>query len=79
MYVDNTAAIAIAKNPISNRSTKHIDLRHHYLRELYENKIMVPVHVSTTENVADTFTKPLGDEPFSKFHRRHMHIGPVPS
>ncbi len=45
LYVDNQSAILIAKNPIWNNRTKHIDLRHHYLRDLRERKIIEPTKV----------------------------------
>ena len=34
MYVDNEGAIQIAKHLISNSNSKHLDVRHHFLREL---------------------------------------------
>ena len=34
MYEDNEGVIQIAKHPICNSNSKHIDLRHHFLREL---------------------------------------------
>ena len=33
-------AIAIAKIPISGGCTKHIDVRHHFIRELVERKVL---------------------------------------
>eukprot|EP00252_Welwitschia_mirabilis_P018561 TRINITY_DN4120_c1_g1_i6.p1 TRINITY_DN4120_c1_g1~~TRINITY_DN4120_c1_g1_i6.p1 ORF type:complete len:221 (-),score=23.51 TRINITY_DN4120_c1_g1_i6:406-1023(-) len=33
MYCDNTSAINIAKNPVQHSRTKHIDIRHHFIRE----------------------------------------------
>ena len=38
MYEDNEGAIQIAKHPISNSNSKHIDVRHRFLRELVEKK-----------------------------------------
>ena len=38
MYEDNESAIQIAKHPVSNSNSKHIDVRHHFLRELVERK-----------------------------------------
>ncbi len=34
VFEDNEGAIAIAKNPITISNSKHIDVRHHFLREL---------------------------------------------
>ena len=38
MYEDYEGAIQIAKHPISNSNSKHIDVRHHFLRELVEGR-----------------------------------------
>ena len=70
MFIDNKAAIAIAKNPICNSKTKHIDIRHHFLRELVSSGIFLPTHVDTEENNADIFTKPLGEPTFTKLMQR---------
>ena len=60
----------VAKNPISNSKTKHIDIRHHFLRELVSGGIFMPIHVDTEENNADIFTKPLGEPTFTKLMER---------
>jgi len=33
LFSDNQGAIALAKNPVSHSRAKHIDLRHHFVRE----------------------------------------------
>ena len=38
IFCDNTSAIYIAKNPVQHKRTKHIDIRHHFLRDNVENK-----------------------------------------
>ncbi|WVZ84834.1 hypothetical protein U9M48_031821 [Paspalum notatum var. saurae] len=57
--VDSTFAISIAKNPVLNSRTKHIDVRFHFLREHYEKVDIDLVHVVTQNKLADIFTKPL--------------------
>jgi hypothetical protein len=47
LYYDNLSAINISKNPIQHNRTKHIDIRHHFIRELVEDKIIVLEHVAT--------------------------------
>ena len=47
MYEDNEGAIQIAKHPISNSNSKHIDVRHHFMRKLVERKEIEIIHVST--------------------------------
>ena len=68
MHVDNTAAIALATTLVANKRTKHIDIRYHFLRELYQNGIIKPTKIHTDDNNADIFTKPL-DEPVFIRHR----------
>ncbi|CAM9603187.1 unnamed protein product [Pylaiella littoralis] len=38
VFEDNQGAIQIAHNPITNSNSKHIDVRHHFIRELVERK-----------------------------------------
>ncbi|KAD4585717.1 hypothetical protein E3N88_23318 [Mikania micrantha] len=33
IYVDNTAAIAVTKNPVQHSKTKHIDMKYHFIRD----------------------------------------------
>ena len=59
LYCDNLNVISISKNPIQHSRTKHIDIRHHYIRNLVEDKIIDLSHVSTEDQLADIFTKEL--------------------
>jgi hypothetical protein len=59
LFCDNMSAINISKNPVQHSRTKHIDIRHHFIRELVENKCIVLEHVGTNDQLADLFTKPL--------------------
>ena len=64
VYCDNTSAINISKNPVQHSRTKHIDIRHHFIRELVENKTVVIEHVTTEKQLADIFTKALDSTRF---------------
>ena len=64
---DNQGAIFISSNPITERRSKHIDIRYHYVRELVEDKKVEVFYVSTDDNPADLFTKNLGRIKFLKF------------
>ena len=66
LYCDNMSAINISKNPVQHSKTKHIDIRHHYIRDLVENKIVTLEHVGTKEQVADIFTQALDAVQFEK-------------
>ena len=56
---DNLNAINILKNPVQHSRTKHIDIRHHYIRNLVEEKIIDLRHVSIEDQPVDFFTKGL--------------------
>ena len=57
VYCDNTSAINISKNLVQYSRTKHIDIRHHFIREFVENKSVVIEYVATDMQLADIFTK----------------------
>ena len=44
-------AINNSKNPVQYSRTKHIDIRHHFIRELVEKKIVVTEHVTTNKQM----------------------------
>ncbi|KAK2390880.1 gag-protease polyprotein [Trifolium repens] len=64
LYCDNMSAINISKNPIQHSSTKHIDIRHHFIRDLVEDKVVTLEHVATNNQLADIFTKALDASKF---------------
>jgi hypothetical protein len=64
VYCDNTSAINISKNPVQHSRTKHIDIRHHFIRDLVENQVVSLDYVSTENQLADLFTKPLDGSRF---------------
>ena len=59
LFEDNEGALQIAKHPISNSNSKHIDVRHHFLRELVERKEIEIIHVASQYQHADFLTKAL--------------------
>ena len=63
---DNTSSINVSKNPVHHSRTKHIDVRHHFLRDHVEKGNAMLTHVRTEEQVADIFTKGLSREPFQQ-------------
>ena len=60
----NESAIKLANNPVSHSRTKHIDIRHHFLRD-HKTKGDIKIHhVSTEKQLADIFTEPLDESRF---------------
>lgn len=66
---DNTSAINITKNPVMHSRTKHIDIRHHFLRDHVLKGDVEVTFVDTHNQLADIFTKSLAKEPFYKIRR----------
>ncbi|CAB1101635.1 unnamed protein product [Ectocarpus sp. CCAP 1310/34] len=61
VFEDNQGTIQIANNPITNSNSKHIDVRHHFIRELVERKEISITHVPTQFQHAD-FLKAISKE-----------------
>ncbi|GKA28586.1 putative ribonuclease H-like domain-containing protein [Tanacetum coccineum] len=57
IHVDNESAICVVKNPIYHSKTKHIEIRHHFIRDSYEKRLIEMVKIHTDNNVADLLTK----------------------
>jgi len=66
LYCVNLSAINISKNPIQHSRTKHIDIQHHFIRDLVEEKIVTLEHVDTEEQLANIFTQALDAKQFEK-------------
>ena len=66
LFCDNLSAINISKNPVLHSRTKHIDIRHHFSRELVEEKVISMEHVATERQLADILTKALDANQFEK-------------
>ena len=54
---DNTSAISLTKNPIQNCRTKHIEIRHRFIRDHVQKGDVVIKFVDTLHQLADIFTK----------------------
>lgn len=64
LNVDNQGAIRLIGNPELHHSTKHIDIRLKFIRELKKNKTIDIIFVNTDMQYADIFTKPLTAQRF---------------
>ena len=66
LWCDNQGAISLTKNPSHHQRTKHIDVRHHFIREHISSGEILVTYVPSSDNLADALTKPLGRVLFSK-------------
>ncbi|GJU12103.1 putative ribonuclease H-like domain-containing protein [Tanacetum coccineum] len=57
IFIDNESIICIVKNPVFYLKTKHIEIRHHFIRDLNEKKLIQMIKIHTYHNVADLLTK----------------------
>ncbi|GJW33427.1 putative ribonuclease H-like domain-containing protein [Tanacetum coccineum] len=57
IHIDNESTICIVKNPVFHSKTKHIEIRHHFIRDAYEKKLIQVQKIHTDNNVADLLTK----------------------
>jgi len=62
IYVDNSAAIAVTKNPVQHSKTKHIEIKYHFIRDCFDKKLIDVVKIQTDFQKADLYTKAL-DKP----------------
>ncbi|GJQ93671.1 copia protein [Tanacetum coccineum] len=65
---DNKGAIDLSKNPVQHSRTKHIEIRHHFLRDNVQKGNISIEKVTSEDNIADILTKPLKREPFNYLH-----------
>ena len=59
LLIDNQSAMSLAKNATFHEQTKHIAIRHHYIREKVDEGEIVLEYLPTVEQVANVLTKPL--------------------
>ena len=84
---DNTAAHALAENPVASSRSKHIAIKYHYVRHLRLCKVIHLGHVDTKSNASDPMSKPvtievhncltqqmLGHVPFVKCGDRELKL-----
>ncbi|GJW79480.1 hypothetical protein Tco_0143455 [Tanacetum coccineum] len=57
IYIDNESTICIVKNPVFYSKTKRIEIRHHFIKDSYEKKLIQVIKIHTDHNVADLLTK----------------------
>ena len=62
---DNTSAINLSKNPIHHSRSKHIEIKHHFIRDHVQKGEIELIFIDTENQLADIFTKPLVEDRFN--------------
>ncbi|GKD04597.1 putative ribonuclease H-like domain-containing protein, partial [Tanacetum coccineum] len=57
IYSDNNSTIWIIENPDQHSKTKHIEIRHHFIRDCNAKKLIQMAKIDIEHNVADLLTK----------------------
>jgi len=73
LLCDNTSAINLTKNQIQHSRTKHVEIRHHFIRDHVNNGDCEMKFIETKLQHADIFTKPLQKDRFF-FLRNELDI-----
>lgn len=64
VWCDNIGAIYLSANPIFHGRTKHVEIDVHFVRDLITKRRLDVRYLSTVDQLADIFTKPLGSKRF---------------
>ena len=76
IYEDNEGALQLANNPVHHDKTKHINIKHHFIRETVASKQILVLRVVTKDNVSDLLTKPVTNTVYEYLIERFLGIIP---
>jgi hypothetical protein len=66
LLCDNESVVKIANNPVQHSRMKHIDIRHHFLRDHVARNAISLCGVRSKDQLANIFTKPLDESTFCR-------------
>ena len=69
---DNQSCIKMCKNPVMQKRTKHIDIKHHFVRERVEDGTVELRYCATEDMCADLMTKTLAKSKLEKHRERFL-------
>ena len=73
VYCDNVSAVYLSSNPVQHQRTKHVEIDLHFVRERVAIGAVRVLHVPTTSQFADVFTKGLPSSVFTDF-RSNLNV-----
>ena len=78
IFEDNMSAINLAQAPAVSRKSRHIHIRHHFIRDCVLNKLVRVQHVRTDQMLADFLTKPFGPKKHAEFRDLYFNTKSIP-
>jgi hypothetical protein len=66
LLYDNESVVKLTNNLVQHQRTKHIDIRHHFIRDHQQKGDIAIESVGIEDQLADLFTKPLNEKRFYK-------------
>jgi histone deacetylase 1/2 len=78
IWCDNLGATYLSANPVFHARTKHIEIDYHFVRDRVAKKEIQIRFISSWDQLADVFTKPLPASSFTAF-RFKLWVAPLPS
>ncbi|GJZ73552.1 putative ribonuclease H-like domain-containing protein [Tanacetum coccineum] len=73
IHIDNESTICILKNLVYHSKTKHIEIKHHFIRDSYKKKLIRVEKIQTDFNVADLLTKAFDGPRYALTHNPIIH------
>jgi hypothetical protein len=70
IFMDSNGALDLARNAQFSQRTKHIDIKHHFIRDHMEKGDVLLRYLPTDDMTADILTKPLDKVKFGKFREQ---------
>nr|GEV78369.1 retrotransposon protein, putative, unclassified [Tanacetum cinerariifolium] len=69
IHIDNESTIFIVKNPVFHSKTKHIEIRHHFIRDSNEKKLIQMIKIYNDNNIANLLTKAFDSTKSARFEK----------
>jgi hypothetical protein len=77
LMCDNTSVISVVKNLVFHKRIRHVERRHHFLRDHVEKGDIKMRYIDTEKQLTDIFTKPLDSSRFANLREEigvcHMY------